>query len=139
MCGPASLKILLSHFGKDYSEKELALLCNSTIEHGTDHANLIQVTKDLGFDVESESSATIDELRELVKKDIPVIVGWWSVDDDHYSVVYDVDDEFVYLVDPEIDEPTRKIAIHEFEKIWFDFDGPLERRDEHWMMAVTKA
>lgn len=134
LCGPASLKILLSHYGIEKTEAELATLCKTDPNYGTDHAELLEAASTFGFEVESRSSSSVDELREIIKREIPVIVGWWSTDDDHYSVAYDVDDEFVYLVDPELDEPTRKISIPEFEAIWYDFDGPEQRRDEGWML-----
>ncbi len=62
----------------------------------------------------------------------------------HYSIVFDIDDEFVWLIDPSYDDeeymPGLGIGVvkrprAEFEKLWIDkgSDGTVY---EKWMMAV---
>ena len=50
LCGPASLKILLSHFGKDFSESDLAGLASAAagLERGmgTEHEGMINAAKE---------------------------------------------------------------------------------------------
>ena len=63
---------------------------------------------------------------------MPVIVDWFTrgrcdygeseVADGHYSVVIGLDDEYIYLQDPEIGGE-RKIKRNDFMKVWFDFAG----------------
>lgn len=63
---------------------------------------------------------------------MPVIVDWFTrgrqdytdseVADGHYSVVIGLDDEHIYLQDPEIGGE-RKIKRDDFMKVWFDFTG----------------
>ncbi len=140
LCGPASLKILLSHYGKEYTETELAQLCLATAEHGTSHKDLIQAIKKLGGDPIEKAGATIDEIKAYVDQDIPVIVGWWSADndpDDHFSVVYAVDEKGISMMDPELDEGTRTLSHKAFEQVWYDFDGPENKRVDRWMVAVA--
>jgi len=141
-CGPASLKILLTNYGKEYSEEELSGLCNATFDFGTEHEGLIKAVKEIGGHCFTKEDATVDDLKFFIKKDIPVIVGWWSEDADHYSVIYDIDENSVYLMDPqlEVDEGGAmvKMPIHEFDKLWYDFEGKNnERKVIHWFMAVT--
>jgi predicted double-glycine peptidase len=66
------------------------------------------------------------------EKKVPVIVNWFTrgridypeedVPDGHYSVVVGLDEEFIYLQDPEIGK-LRKIEREDFMKVWFDFKG----------------
>jgi len=84
----------------------------------------------------------VEDLRYFVKKEIPVIVGWWSEDGDHYSVLYNIDEKNVYLMDPqlEIEEGGTevKMPIHQFDSLWYDFEGKNnDRKVLHWFMAVT--
>src|SRR3989344_3489659 len=50
-CGPASLRILLSHFSKNYSEEDMAKITDATKEYGTEHDGLIKGAKALGSHV----------------------------------------------------------------------------------------
>ena len=139
-CGPASLKILLSHYGIEKSEQELANLCESTPENGTDHAGLVKAAKALGAVVSVKENATIDDLRTHVENDIPVIVGWWSTfgrEGDHFSVVYEVGKTKIYLMDPETSSGIRIMPIEDFEKNWHDFDGPDNHPVQRWMMTLA--
>jgi len=54
LCGPAALKILLSHFGKTFTEDQLAALAGVTksegeyvVGVGTEHENLIEAVKEI--------------------------------------------------------------------------------------------
>ncbi|MDO8584077.1 MAG: cysteine peptidase family C39 domain-containing protein [bacterium] len=138
LCGPASLKILLSHYGKEFTEAELAQLCQTTAERGTDHAPLIKAAEKIGGRVIVKKEATLDDVKRFIDKNDPVIVGWWSDDGDHYSVVYDIDDTFVYLMDPQFEEGVTRIEKKTFLDIWYDFDGPESVRVDRWMMALEK-
>lgn len=142
LCGPASLKILLTHFGKEYSEKELAKLCNATIDFGTDHQDLVKAVKEIGAYCFTKENATIEDLKFFIKNDLPVIVGWWSEDGDHYSVMYDINEENIYLMDPQIDaiknEGNISMPTKNFLELWYDFEGKNnERKVSRWLMIVT--
>ena len=69
MCGPASLKILLSYFGKNYSEKQLVDFCSSTIEKGTDYKGMIRGAKKTGSFAFVKKNGTIKELEYFLKKE----------------------------------------------------------------------
>jgi len=138
MCGPASVKIVLAYYGQDRTEKELADICQTTPDIGTNHDDLTFCIKKLGFMPVVKSNATIDDLRTYIKRDVPVIVGWWDEDDDHYAVVYAVDDSHIHMMDPELDEGERHMPIADFEKVWYDFDSELNIKVNHWMMAILK-
>lgn len=136
LCGPASLKMLFDYYGKFFSESELTDLCSATLERGTDHEGMLSAIRRIGEEPIDKENATFDDIRNYIDKGIPVIVGWWSDDDDHYSVVCDMDEESITIMDPELDDGLRKFTLSEFDEIWHDFDGPENRKVNHWMLVV---
>lgn len=143
-CGPASLKILLSYYGVEKSEEELARLCNISKDLGTDDKSLKKAAESLGFKVEIKNNSDFDDIKEWLKKGVPVIVDWFTrgrsdysdseVADGHYSVVMGLDDQNIYLQDPEIGG-MRTIDKDDFMRIWFDFTGD---RIESWDEMVIR-
>jgi len=139
LCGPASLKILLTHYGKEYTEAELTNLCNATADDGTDHVGMMRAAEALGHKPIAMSNASIKDIQWFIDQDVPVIIGWWSTwgdEGDHYSVVYDIDKGQIMMMDPELDSGIRAMPIAEFEKVWYDFDGSEKVRVNRWMMAI---
>lgn len=132
MCGPASLKMVLSYYGVEKSESELAKLCGTDSNLGTSAENLKNAAEQLGFSVEIKSNCTLDDVQGYLDRKIPVIVNWFTrgrsdypesaVPDGHLSVVVGLDEKFIYLQDPEIGK-LREIARDDFYKVWFDFSG----------------
>ena len=137
MCGPASLKIVLDYFGIYKTEEELAGLASKT-ELGTDDEGLTKAAESLGLKTFIKNESSFEDIEEWLGKGIPVIVDWFtrgrsdysdsSVADGHYSVVSGIDDENIYLQDPEIGG-LRTIPRSEFLKVWFDFTGETIRPD----------
>jgi predicted double-glycine peptidase len=134
MCGPASLKMVLDYWGVDKTEKELGELCGTDAELGTDDSVFKRVAESIGFRVEIKNSASFEDIEYWLNREMPIIVDWFTrgrsdyssseVPDGHYSVVVGLDDEFIYLQDPEIGE-SRKIRRGDFLKVWFDFRGTM--------------
>jgi predicted double-glycine peptidase len=93
----------------------------------------------LGFKVEMKDKSTFEDIQFWLDKKVPVIVDWFSrgtaQDDDsdiangHYSVVVGLDDEYIYLEDPELGG-MRKIKRNDFMTVWFDFKGKYIMPDE---------
>lgn len=138
-CGPASLKMVLEYYGVEKTEKELGELCKTTFEHGTEHDNLVRAAEMLDFQVQQKPNASLEELKQLVDQGIPVIVGWFSTDEDHFSVVVEITDTDIHLMDPEVDQGHRKMTVSEFEAVWYDNDGPENKRFVHWMMWINSS
>ena len=132
MCGPASLKMVLSYYGIEKTEGELAELCHTRPDLGTDAASLKQAAESLGFLVEIKTQSTFDDIQKWLDKKVPVIANWFSrgrtdyddssVPDGHYSLVVGLDEEYIYLQDPEIGG-LRRLTREDFLKVWFDFTG----------------
>lgn len=138
MCGPASLKIVLGYYGVDKSERELAMLTNTT-EIGTNAENIKHAAESLGFSVMTKNESNFFDIESWLEKKVPVIVNWFTrgrsdysdseVADGHYSVVAGLDAENIYLQDPEIGK-LRKLKREDFMKVWFDFTGEAIKQDE---------
>lgn len=139
MCGPASLRIALSAFGKEKSEEELVALAQASAEHGTEHVGLLAAARSVGAMVIEKEEGTLAEIEELVRHHhLPVIVGWFDRDGDHYSVVTDVTPQHVILADPAWDTPERFVRREHFEEVWFDFVGPGNAITSwKWYMAIA--
>jgi len=137
-CGPASLKILLSFFGIEETEEKLGRLAGCTLKDGTAHEALIKVARDHGFKVTAKQGATLKDLDHWVnKRRLPVMVGWFSEYDDHYSVVIGLTKDYVILNNPEKDKPNHKLESEFFKNVWFDFLGKNDDRVcWGWMMAI---
>jgi len=131
MCGPASLKIVLDYFGVDKSESELAELMGKT-DFGVDEKGFVTAAKSLGFEAVVKNESDFGDIQSWLDKKVPVIVDWFTrgradysdsaIADGHYSVVAGLDEEHVYLQDPEIGA-LRTLKKEDFKKVWFDFSG----------------
>lgn len=126
MCGPACLKMVLEYYGIKMSEKKLAKMCGATASLGVEAKHLLTAAKKLGLKGFIKDHATISELASFLKRDIPVIVDWFSVNDGHYSVVVGLDKRYIYLEDPEFGR-LNIIEIEVFRRIWFDYPGKYLR------------
>ncbi|MBI3337360.1 MAG: C39 family peptidase [Candidatus Staskawiczbacteria bacterium] len=138
-CGPASLKILLSYYGLNKTEKELAKLCRTKKDLGTSNEGIKNAAEKLGFKVKIKTESSFKDIEIWLKKGVPVIVDWFTrgradyndseVADGHYSVVAGLDGKFIYLQDPELGK-IRKIKREDFMIVWFDFKGQYIKSDE---------
>jgi len=139
MCGPASMKMVFDYYGIEKSEEEIAKLCETTEESGTNDEGIKKAAESLGFKVEIKNESTFEDMQDYLNKKMPVIVNWFTrgrsdysnseVADGHYSVVVGLDDRYIYLQDPEIGE-LREIKRNDFMKVWFDFKGECIKPNE---------
>lgn len=139
LCGPASLKILLSYFGKYFTEEQLAKLAGATMDAGTEHEGMIEAIKAIDGYAFVKDDGTIEELQDFIKGEkLPVVIGWFDRDGDHYSVVVNMTDKNVIIVDPAVNEPERWLDRATFPRIWFDFVGKENKVVSWgWYMVVT--
>lgn len=130
MCGPASLKMVLAYYGVEKTESELAQLCNTDPDLGTTDEGIKKAAEQLGFTAEIHNNSSFDDIQMWLDKNVPMIVNWFTrgrtdydeseVPDGHLSVVVGLDDENIYLQDPEIGK-LRTLDRDDFMRAWFDF------------------
>lgn len=129
-CGPASLKMVLDYYGIKKSETELARIMDCKDTTGVEAGIMLETAKNLGLDGFIKDESTLEDIRRLVlTEEIPVIVDWFSEDDGHYSVVVDIDEENIYLSDPQLGH-VRAMRLDRFYRVWFDFPGEFINRKE---------
>src|ERR1700690_4180661 len=78
MCGPASLKMIFDYYGMKKSEKEIATMCGTTKELGTNIESMKRVAETLGYNVEIKNNSTFEDIEMWLDKKIPVIVDWFT-------------------------------------------------------------
>lgn len=125
-CGAASLHIVMDFYGKDIPEEKLAKLSKTTKKDGTEAPYLLEAAKKFGFTGFYLDDCEISDIKRWIDRDFPVIVDWFSTDFGHFSVVYKIDKNNIYLQDPELGMP-RAIRLEDFSNIWFDFKEPKQK------------
>lgn len=130
MCGPASLKMVFDYYGIIKTEVELSELCNVSKEFGTDDKTMKKVAESFGFKVEIKNFSSFEDIEKWLQKGVPLIVDWFSpgrmdkeeseMPDGHSSIVMGLDNEYIYLQDPETGG-MRKLKRENFYRVWFDF------------------
>jgi len=94
-CGPASLKIICKHFGKNFSMKYLRDKCNITRE-GVSLKDIAKTAEDLELRT-LPLKVTYDNL--LKKIPLPCIIHW---NYSHFVVLYKIKENKVYISDPQV-------------------------------------
>jgi hypothetical protein len=119
LCGPASLKAILSFYGETHSEKLLAELSGATTENGVGAAGLVRAATKLGFKAVSKDKNSIEDLKELLD-DGPVIVNWFDTGG-HYSVATRIEDDKIHIMNPSSGGHNQTFTTSDFLELWFDF------------------
>jgi len=108
--GPACLKMIAKHFGKDYSLSHLRDLCGIT-PHGSSFLDLCYGAEKIGL-----HALTIKtDLQNLQTKfPLPCVIHWQN---SHYVVVYKITGSIIYVSDPTIG--LISYTLPEFQKGWY--------------------
>lgn len=150
-CGPAVIKMVLDFYGIDKSEDEVAILSKKDDDLGIGDKDIKRTLEGEGLKVEIKNFASFDDIQAVLDKKSPVIVNWLTrgradydeddLADGHYSVVVGLDEENIYLQDPEVGR-VRKIVKKDFIRVWFDFTSDhIEKWEDlviRQMIAVYK-
>jgi ATP-binding cassette subfamily B protein len=93
-CGPACLRMLAKYYGKTYSPEYLRDVCHLTNE-GVSVAGIIEGAESIGF-----KTLPVNVTWESLEKQVPLpCIAHWR--QRHFLVVYKVDNEKVYVSDPD--------------------------------------
>lgn len=138
-CGPASLKMVLEFYGIQKTEEELAVIMDWDKDSGVDDQAIKKAAESFGLKAEIKNKSNFQDIEKWLSRKVPVIVDWFTsgrldytesdVPDGHYSVVVDLDEEYIYLQDPEIGH-IRKLEKEDFMTVWFDFTGKYIKPEE---------
>jgi len=114
--------MVLDYFGIHWSEKRIAGFVKTTKTHGTTSANIVSGLNAQGLKTELHWRSNFRNAQKFLDKKMPVIVNWYAVDYEHYSVVVGLDERHIYLLDPEFGN-RRQILRTDFKRLWFGKRG----------------
>lgn len=102
---------------------------------------MAQAAESLGFTVHAKEHGTWEELQELINNNTPVVVNWWSnftePADGHYSVAFNITDENISIMDPEIGD-YRELLKQKFLESWHDIDPHTNKPVTAWYLYVKE-
>lgn len=135
-CGAASLISLLYYWNVfDGTESELFPILKTDPVVGTSPQGIVKGAQHFGLDAKLKTDVTFEAIAEALERKEPVIVDYqaWADptptswvnewEDGHYGVVVDLDEKWIYLMDPVLGNRYGKIERTEFLSRWHDIDG----------------
>ncbi len=132
-CGAASLRAVCKYFKVGAkAERDYARKLDTDPEGGTAPRDIIQTCKDWGLSVRAKEHMTLQQLKNHLKKGVPVICAmqaWGSPkqyredESGHYVVAIGFDNKNVYFMDPAMHSGNRGFLPDEvFLRRWHDID-----------------
>ncbi len=119
-CGPTSISILLSAYGVQFKPDQLIDIFKTTRKNGTPWRNMKRFLRDLDlFKIEEQKS--FSKAKSLLLKPTPLLICWnvlGNPDYSHYSVIIQMDDAKVTILDPEDWKKFTEHELTEFKKCW---------------------
>lgn len=114
-CGVASLAMILRNFGSVYPIAKLRDLARTT-KQGTTALGLVKAAKHLGLDViPIQADISLFDDPEIT---YPLIAHVIKDDLLHYCVVFKVDQDYIYVADPDPATKVQKMTRDEFGRLW---------------------
>lgn len=145
-CGPVCLKMVAGYHGKNFSMQHLRKLCKIG-KQGTTMLDLTDAAENIGF----KTMAAELEFNKLNRLPMPCIVHWQK---EHYVVVYEVNDESVYLADPALNSKIKldtaaflsgwninddtqigRVLLLETTRSFHEMDGKPEHKTSLWNLV----
>lgn len=130
LCLPACAAMILAYWGEPTTPVTIEHLANlfDTMELiGTPASRILRLQK-WGWAV-TYREGNIDSLRELTTRKIPPIVmvrtgflDYWDANVFHAAVVVGIDEQAVYLNDPEFESAPQACAIDTFIAAWIEHE-----------------
>lgn len=135
-CGPASLQMVFSYFGKKLGEAKLAKLAKTT-KSGTSHVNMINLARKEGFYCYVHNNSSINQIKHFIDLNLPVIINYIEPksEEGHYAVVVGYKRNKIILDDP-WNGKNFKISIKEFKKRWYDYHK--KHKYSRWILVISK-
>src|SRR3990167_1914746 len=132
-CGPATLSMILSFYGRDVSQKELGEQMRPYQISSGDNDDktiftyeFVEWAKKYGSESIGRVNGDIELLKTFTTNRIPVVVKTWlHVDDDigHFRIVRGFDErKQVIIQDDSYEGPNKKISYYDFLSMWQPFN-----------------
>lgn len=138
-CSAACLKAVLNFYGFKISEKECGVYIRVRKNKGAETTDIVNAAKAIGFNA-YEKSFTVEEVKALLEKDIPIICDIQSFTKPgagHYVVLVGFEDGQAILMDPNVEGNQRKLSARDFFDRWFDYEMKAPHKlMKHWGVVV---
>ncbi len=118
-CGPASLAMVLNYWGVSVTQEEIAPFIINPYDNLTHSDDIVEYAENLGF-IAFYGSITIEELKEKISNEHPVIVLQWFSPDyrvGHFRVVIGYDEQKIITHDPILGQ-NHPFLHDEFFELW---------------------
>jgi ABC-type bacteriocin/lantibiotic exporter with double-glycine peptidase domain len=120
-CLPAAIRIVLHHFGADFSEEQTVQTCK-TRKRGTNLDDAADGRKTLGFNAIHFEQSGLPQIIDYLNKNVPVIVALDVEqlpygDFGFHAVVNELEGNIVSFVDPALGKET-SLNLLTFFKSW---------------------
>ena len=118
-CGPACLRMIAAHYGKDFSLQTLRDACFVN-KKGISLMGLRLAAESIGFEALAMQLPYEEDTNQigLMQIPLPCIAHWQNR---HFIVVYKINSKFVWVADPEAGK--LKLRKKDFEKGWYNESG----------------
>lgn len=132
-CGPATLSMIMSMFGKDVSQKELTdkMRPFNNPFGGVDDKSIfpdefVQYAKEYGMSSLHRPNGSIDLLKKFIAHNIPVVVRTWlhpNEDIGHFRIVRGYDEQRRVIIQDDSYEGTNiEYSYETFSQMWKPFN-----------------
>lgn len=127
-CGPATISMLLSRFGRTETQREAATFLKPDKEDkNVSPDELVAYAQSLGYEAMAFVGGDLNVLRTLVTNGVPVIVESWFIPEPndemgHYQLLIGYDDTSLTFYDS-YEGPDLREDIAEFEPLWRVFNN----------------
>lgn len=136
-CGPAVLRMIFEHLGRDYSEEKLIKLCKAAPKKGTTHEDMIKEVENEGFRHHEMENAQLKDIRHFLDNGYPVIVNYINPLSarGHYAIIigYDLKEKILIFADP---SNGADFTMHEddFFELWHSGTENTKR----WLLIIGR-
>lgn len=136
-CGPAVMRMILSNYGIDKREKEIAKILRTNKVRGTYLKELPRLAEKYRLSYVVKRNSDINDLRVLDKLKFIIIVCFFDMKtrEGHFAVMKEITKNSISFWDPYWG-PHRKFSIAYFNRIWWL--GPSDEPDRRWLFAIKK-
>lgn len=124
-CGPTTLAMALSYWGRDETQYDLVpLLKPDPEDKHVDAVDMEAYARDVGLGIIVRVNGSVDRLKELLRAGFPVIVASWHVRDasdqlGHYRLIAGYDDATSeFILQDSLDGPDLPIGYQALDELW---------------------
>lgn len=132
-CGAAAMRIVLNSLGANFSEEEIEKMLGTNDKRGTWTKSFAELANKLNLQFISKNNSSIEELKSLTEDYLIIICFYTSDNEDHYTVIRQIDKQFIHFSDPWYGLDF-KMTLEEFERRWKC--DPRFEKFERWFFAI---